>query len=62
MAGGVEGIVDRRMGGEKPLGRGLGLEAHLLSLAFSDRQMAVFSAKHTQDRRRVDTDWAWGPT
>ncbi len=44
MAGRVEGVVERGVGGEKPLSRGLGLESHLLSFAFSDRKVAVFGA------------------
>ena len=38
----VEGVVDRGVGGEELLGRGLGLESLLLSLSSPDRQMGVF--------------------
>lgn len=44
MPGCVEGVVDRGVGGEKPLSRGLRPESHLLSFAFSDRKVAVFGA------------------
>jgi hypothetical protein len=38
----VEGVVDSGVGGEEPLGRGLGFESKLLSLPFSDGQVGVF--------------------
>jgi hypothetical protein len=38
----VEVVVDGRVGGEEPLGRGPGLEFLLLSLPSPDRQMRVF--------------------
>ena len=41
MASRVEGVVDRRLGGQEPLRRGLGLEPLLLPLVFSDRRVAV---------------------
>lgn len=37
----VEGVVDRGVGGEEPLGGGLALEALLLPLSSSDWQMGV---------------------
>jgi hypothetical protein len=37
----VEGVVDRRVGGEDSLDRGLRLEPLLLSLSPSDRQMRI---------------------
>ena len=43
MASRVEGVVDRRQGGQEPLRRGLGFEPLLLPLVLSDRQVAVFS-------------------
>ena len=42
MAGGVEGVVDSRVGGEKPLGGSLRLEPLLLPLSLSDGQVGVF--------------------
>ena len=42
MAGCVEGVVDGRVGCEKPLGRGLGLESLLLALPFPDGKVRVF--------------------
>ena len=41
MALDVEGVVNRRVGGEESLGRGLGFEPLLLSLSSSDRQVRV---------------------
>ena len=38
----VEGVVDRGVGGEEPLGGGLGFETLLLPLSSSDRQMRIF--------------------
>src|ERR1019366_9060387 len=43
MASRVEGAVDRRLGGQESLRRGLGLEPLLLPFVFSDRQVAVLS-------------------
>ena len=39
--GGEQGVVDRRLGGQEPLRRGLRLEPSLLAFVFSDRQVAV---------------------
>ena len=41
MSLGVKGVVDRRMGGEETLGRGLAFEELLLPLPPSDRKMGV---------------------
>jgi hypothetical protein len=42
MPGGVESVLDRRVGCEEPLGRRLGLEPLLLSLALADGEVGVF--------------------
>ena len=44
MASRVEGVVDRRLGGQEPLRGGHGFEPLLLPLVFSDRQVAVLGA------------------
>ena len=44
MALDVEGVEDRRVDGEKSLGRGLGVEPLRLSLSSSDRQVGVLGA------------------
>jgi hypothetical protein len=44
MAGRVQRVADRRVGCEKALSGGLEREPHLLPLALSDRQVAVFGA------------------
>ena len=38
----VEGVVDRGVGGEEPLGEWLALEELLLALSSPDRQVGVF--------------------
>lgn len=40
----VDGDLDRRMGVEKSLGRGLGFEQLLLAFSSSDRQVGVLNA------------------
>ena len=42
MPGRVEGVVDRRVAGEEPLGGRLGFEPLLLPLPPSDGQVGVF--------------------
>jgi hypothetical protein len=41
---GAEAVLDRRMGGEKALGVGPGLEALHLALSSPDRQVRVFGS------------------
>ena len=55
MALDVEGVVDRGVGGEETLGRGLGFEALLLAFSSSDRQVGVLDpVVFLQPARLVD--------